>query len=88
MKPFENDSEAVSLGEMNIENGTRAVALHGSLDITRDKAGLDKARALQDRLAEIVSALEADPDLPDTIAPGAPSGITRVRNPLAPGDGG
>lgn len=52
---FDNDSQAFSLpsGEghiMNIENGTDAVSIHGSLEITPDKAGFAALCGLIDQL--------------------------------------
>jgi hypothetical protein len=41
-------------------------ALHGSLDLTRDQAGLKRARALKSLLDAVVATLEAE-DLPDAV---------------------
>jgi len=79
--PFANDSEAVSLGDLTIENGTDQVSLYGSLDMTRDKTGLKRARALKAAVDAIVAALEAEKDLPDKIAP--PEKPQQVKNPFA-----
>jgi hypothetical protein len=79
--PFANDSEAVSLGDLTIENGTDQVSLYGSLDMTRDKTGLKRARALKAAVDAIVAALEAEKDLPDKIAPSEKP--QQVKNPFA-----
>ena len=79
--PFANDSEAVSLGDLTIENGTDQVSLYGSLDMTKDKAGLKRARALKAAVDAIVAALEAEKDLLDKIAP--PEEPQQVKNPFA-----
>ena len=79
--PFANDSEAVSLGDLTIENGTDQVSLYGSLDMTKDKTGLKQARALKAAVDAIVAALEAEKDLPDKIEP--PEKPQQVKNPFA-----
>ena len=79
--PFADDSAVRQVAGFSIENGTTALVLHGSLDITRDRAGLDRARALRALLDGIVACLEAE-DLPAIVAEEA--GDTRtVRNPFA-----
>lgn len=59
MKPFEDDATSISLGDLSIENGLDTIVVHGSLEIGRTKEGLDLAKRLQGRIADIVSALEA-----------------------------
>lgn len=78
--PFANDSDSLSLGAFTIENGTDKIALYGSLDLTRDKAGLDQARTLQSVLDGIVKALEAETNLPDRLD--APAPPVEVKNPF------
>ena len=79
--PFADGSAVETLGGLSIENGLDAVALHGSLDLTRDRRGLERARRLQTIVAAVVATLEAG-DLPDAVAEAAPS-TTRVKNPFA-----
>ena len=83
MNPFANDSSASAIGGLTIENGRDKVALYGSLDLTRDQAGLSHARALRALLDAVVQALEADPALPDA-AP-QPRRSRTVKNPFRPG---
>ncbi len=81
LTPYADDSAALTIGEFTIENGRDSIALHGSLDLTRDKAGLERARLLKAAVDRIVAALEAEKALPDKIAlPEAPS---QVKNPFA-----
>ena len=40
LKPFADDSAASAIGGLTVENGRDRVALYGSLDLTRDRAGL------------------------------------------------
>ncbi|HEY0570322.1 MAG TPA: hypothetical protein VGD16_02160 [Enterovirga sp.] len=79
--PFADDSGSQSIGDLAVENGTDKVSIHGSLDITRDKAGLTRARALRAVLDDAIRTLEADQQLPETI--GAPEPTIRVKNPFA-----
>jgi hypothetical protein len=78
--PYADDSAALTIGEFTIENGTDCVVLHGSLDLTRDKAGLERARLLKATVDRIVAVLEGDKSLPDKIAP--PEKPSEVKNPF------
>ncbi len=80
MNPFADDSAAIEVGDLKLENGRDRIACYGSLDLTRDKAGLALARRLQAVLAEVVQALEADSALPDAIPP--PKKRGSVKNPF------
>ena len=81
IQPFANDSEAMSIGELTLENGTDKVAVYGSLDITRDKAGLKQALALKAIVDSIVKSLSQDKSLPDQVAP--PEAPQQAKNPFA-----
>jgi hypothetical protein len=76
--PFANESESIQLGDLTIENRTDRVSLYGSLDLTRDKQGLDYARQLKAILNLLVSELEKT-DLPDRITLATPE---TVENPF------
>ncbi len=82
--PFADDAAVRTLGALAFENGTARIALHGSCDITRDRAGLALARDLARTAEAIVAALEAQ-DLPEQVAePEEPGERTEsVRNPFA-----
>lgn len=64
MDYFQNESEVMILkGEnhdLNVENRTDRVSLYGSLDITRDRAGLEQALRLKKVVDGMVAALEAE----------------------------
>ena len=79
--PFADDAAVRTLGAFSIENGTARIALHGSLDLTRDRAGLARALALRAAVDAIVAALQAM-DLPDAVAEDAPD-APMVKNPFA-----
>ncbi|MCP1547820.1 MULTISPECIES: hypothetical protein [Methylorubrum] len=80
-RPFAEDAGVQTFAGFSIENGRQRIALHGSLDLTRDRAGLKRARALKSLLDAVVTTLEAE-DLPDAV-PEEPEAAEPVRNPFA-----
>ena len=66
-KPYENGTESHSIHDLTLENDVDVVNLSGNLQITKDQQGLATARALQDYINAIVSTLEAQTDLPETL---------------------
>jgi hypothetical protein len=79
--PFQNESDAVTLGDLKIENREDRIAVYGSLAITRDRAGLAGAKALKALLESIIKELEGEHDLPVRIA--AAETPVKVSNPFA-----
>jgi hypothetical protein len=79
--PFRNESDAIALGDLKIENREDRIAVYGSLAITRDRAGLAGAKALKDILERIIRELEGEHDLPITVA--AAEAPVKVNNPFA-----
>ncbi|KQT56256.1 hypothetical protein ASG52_24040 [Methylobacterium sp. Leaf456] len=79
--PFADDAAVRTMGDFSIENGTARIALHGSLDIARDREGLRRAHDLRETLDAIVSVLEGE-DLPEQVAE-EPEAAAKVRNPFA-----
>ena len=65
--PFQNEMEAFTVDQLDIENREDRIQLSGSLVITRDKAGLERARQLKELVDKIVQALESE-ELPDAVA--------------------
>lgn len=80
IKPFADDTAALSIGELKIENGQDRIALYGNLDLTRDKQGLKQARELKAIVDDILRVLEADRSLPDAV--GVPATSQHVKNPF------
>lgn len=80
LKPFADDSAALDIGDLKFENGRDRIACYGSLDVTRDRAGLALARQLQALITAMVHALESDGDLPELIP--APKKRGAVKNPF------
>lgn len=81
-EPFSDDAATRTIGGLSIENGTTRIALHGSLDLTRDRTGLAQARLLKETLEGIVRALEAG-DLPEQVAEEPDVAPKTVKNPFA-----
>lgn len=81
MRPYQNESDAAEIGDLKIENRLDRIAVYGRIDLTRDKAGLENARALKKLLDDVVHALESDPALPEHVAP--PKAPVMKRNPFA-----
>ncbi|AIY42934.1 hypothetical protein LT85_3776 [Collimonas arenae] len=76
--PFADESAALVIGNLNIENRLDRVSLFGDLDLTLDKPGLEKAKALQVLINSVVEELESK-TLPDKVAT-AP--VVKVSNPF------
>jgi hypothetical protein len=79
--PFQNESDAITLGDLKIENREDRIAVYGSLAITRDRAGLAGAKALKNILESIIKELEGEHDLPIRVA--AAETPVKVNNPFA-----
>ena len=76
---FENETIQIVVDHLNIENRLDRVSVYGSLDITKDQVGLDRALALQAVLAATIAALQAQA-LPAMLP--APK-IDTIRNPFS-----
>jgi hypothetical protein len=81
LHPYQNEAESISFGTLTIENRVDRVTIYGTLDVTRDKAGLANARQLKEIMELIVRALEETTDLPDRVGPPKPT--RTVKNPFA-----
>jgi hypothetical protein len=75
---FADESENVQIGGLTIENRLDRVSIYGSIDLTRDKLGLDHARRLKAILDLAVAEMEKT-DLPDRITQATPE---PVENPF------
>ena len=67
MKVYQNESESVEIGKLAIENRTDRVTIYGSIDVTRDKAGLKSAHELKAMVDAIVAFLDGE-NLPEQIS--------------------
>ena len=82
-KPFADDTSAQTIDGLTLENGTDRISISGSADLTKDRHGLEHAKALRAALDAIVSALEAERALPAKAAPAAQARTAKVPNPFA-----
>ena len=64
--PFENEEEVITIQELTLENRLDRISIHGSVDITRDKQGLESAFMLKRQIDTIVEQLKRE-DLPEKI---------------------
>ena len=79
--PFADEASSTLVGTLAIENRPDRVSVYGSLDLARDRQGLEDARRLRALLDAIVGALEAEgARLPERHGSGA--GATRIPNPF------
>jgi len=78
MRVYQNESETVDIGKLTIENRTDRVTIYGSLDVTRDQAGLAAAKELKATVDAIVAFLEGE-KLPEHITLKAPG---EIKNPF------
>ena len=65
-KPFEKGTESSSIEDLTLENDVDCVSIYGNLQITKDKVGLEQAKALQSFINDVVAALEKE-ELPEKI---------------------
>lgn len=77
--PFANEADSVEIGDLTIENRLDLVAIYGDIQLTRDKRGLEHAKALKAVLDAVVEVLENDRNLPDAIRYNP---IDEVNNPF------
>ncbi|MGE8557438.1 MULTISPECIES: hypothetical protein [unclassified Acinetobacter] len=66
-KPFENGTESHAIHDLTLENQEDCVSIYGNLQLTKDQAGLQAAKALQTYINAVVSALENEAHLPEKI---------------------
>jgi hypothetical protein len=78
---FADASTSIGIVDLTVENGTDTVAIYGTLNITRDKAGLAAAVKLKVILDGMVAGLQAMENLPHVID--APPKPKTLKNPFA-----
>ena len=79
-KPYANEADVLRIGDLEIENRIDRVSLTGDVVLTKYKAGLTLAKELQSIIGRIVNTLEAEKQLPETVALKA---AETVKNPFA-----
>lgn len=78
LQPFQDEATVLTLDQMTLENRLDRIEIYGSLQITRDKAGLALAQELKQLIDATVAALEGE-DLPAHITPRP---LDKVSNPF------
>lgn len=79
IKPYQNEEESLTIGDLTIENRLDRISVYGSVELTRDKAGLLHAKALKDLLDAVVAALESEKALPEHVQI---KSTEKVKNPF------
>jgi hypothetical protein len=84
-KAFADDTTTLNIDgdDFTVTNDLARIVISGTLEVTRDKAGLAAALNLQGVIASIIEALQHDSALPDHVKeePTRPTGT--VKNPFA-----
>ncbi|TPG52489.1 hypothetical protein EAH89_18160 [Roseomonas nepalensis] len=78
--PYADEAASLRLGQLTVENRLDRLSIHGSVDLTRDRAGLALARELRALLDAAVAALEREEALPEKVTTGEHTDT--VRNPF------
>ena len=79
IQPYENEAESLAISDLTVENRVDRVSVYGSIELTRDKAGLEQAKALKEVIDAVVAALEAEKNLPNHISV---KPTEKVKNPF------
>ena len=83
-KPYENEADILQVSDLNVENRLDRIVVFGSVDLTRDKAGLKLATTLKIVLDAVILKLQEEEksnNLPEAIP--FPQSQVFVKNPLA-----
>ncbi|MFA5217197.1 hypothetical protein [Sulfuricurvum sp.] len=64
---YENDTDGFTIGELQIKNGMEIITIEGTLEITKDRQGLEAALKLKRAVDAAIDALKRDRNLPDSI---------------------
>lgn len=64
--PYQNESDCIQIDDLTVENRVDRVSIYGSIDLTKDKAGLAATRELKKIIDASLTELEKA-DLPDRI---------------------
>jgi hypothetical protein len=79
IQPYQNEEEPLAISDLTVENRVDRVSVYGSIELTRDKAGLEQAKALKEVIDAVVAALEAEKSLPNHISV---KSTEKVKNPF------
>ena len=66
IKPYQNESDSIQIGDLTIENRLDRISIYGSIDLWKDKGGLAATRLLKNIIDQTLAELEKA-ELPDRI---------------------
>lgn len=64
---YENETDAFQIDTLTVENRLDRISIYGSLDLTKDRHGLESALKLKRIIDASIDALKQDKNLPDQI---------------------
>lgn len=64
---YENEVDSLQIDNLTVENRLDRISIYGSLDITKDRHGLEFALKLKRIIDASIDALKRDKNLPDQI---------------------
>lgn len=64
---YENDTDGFTTGELQIKNALDVITIEGTLEITKDRQGLEAALKLKRAVDAAIDALKRDRNLPDSL---------------------
>lgn len=64
---YENEVDAFQIDDLTVENHLDRISLYGSLELTKDRQGLEYALKLKRIVDASIDALKRDINLPDRI---------------------
>ena len=77
--PYQNEEETFQIDQLTVENRLDRIQIYGSIELTKDKAGLERARGLKALLDQVIELLSSE-DLPEAVSVEEPE---TVKNPFA-----
>ncbi|POZ50695.1 hypothetical protein [Methylovulum psychrotolerans] len=77
-EPFLNETETFQIDQLTVENRLDRVQLYGSVEITYDQAGLERASALKALVDSLVMKLSSE-QLPEKVVV---DDLPTVKNPF------
>jgi len=64
--PYQNEADCLQFGDLTIENRLDRISIFGSIDLWKDKGGLNAAQQLKTIIDQAITELEKC-DLPDKV---------------------
>lgn len=64
---YENETDSFQIDDLSVENRLDRISIYGSLELTKDRHGLESAIKLKRLIDASIDALKRDKNLPDHI---------------------